>query len=181
MTESEALLIRNVLNGVPAASVARAADLTEDEVAQAFAEAMRRVAEYQLVHCVPFFPVGSVIEARRHRLQVLDVLGEIQRWDDGERELALAILAGHNVIAEGVERMHAERVVSRVLNALPHYLPAADIAEYRRDRKSYIRAHRGQVRETVERFVSFRTPLLYKNIVHYTGGQDGLLANLRNL
>ena len=181
MTEPEALLIRNLLNRVPVVQAARASDMTEEDAAAAFAECMRRVAEYQLVHCVPFFPVGSVAEAQRHRLEVLEVLGEIQRWDDGDRELALAILAGHNVIAEGADRQHAERVVSRVLNALPHYLPAADIAEYRRDPKGYIRARRGQVRETVERFVSFRTPLLYRNIVHYTGGQDGLLANLRNL
>ena len=181
MTEPEALLIRNLLNGVPVASAACASDLSEDDAAAAFAECMRRVAEYQLVHCVPFFPVGSVVEARRHRLEVLDVLGEIQRWDDGDRELALAVFAGHNVVAEGADRAHTEQVLSRVLNALPHYLPAADIAEYRRDRKGYIRARRGQVRETVERFVSFRAPLLYKKIVHYTGGQDGLLSNMRNL
>jgi len=181
MTEPEALLIRNLLNRVPVVQAARASDMTEEDAAAAFAECMRRVAEYQLVHCVPFFPVGSVAEAQRHRLEVLEVLGEIQRWDDGDRELALAILAGHNVIAEGADRQHAERVVSRVLNALPYYLPKDNLREYVRDRKSFIRANRGRVRELVEGFVSFRTPLIYKRIIHVTSGNfDELQANLRN-
>jgi hypothetical protein len=174
VTPNEALLIRNLLNGVPEADAARASDLSEADARDVFREAMRRVSEYRLVHCVPFFPCDSLIEARREREKVLDVLSAIQRWDDGERAIALDIFAGRNVLADGLPRADAERVLTKTLTALPNYLFVADnkarqvaeMAAWRKDRNGYIKAHRGQVREAVERFVSFRTPLLYKTIEH---------------
>jgi hypothetical protein len=88
-----------------------------------FAEAMKRVREYQLVMCYPYFPVGALTEARQYRLHVLEVLGAMERWDDHERELAMAIFKGRNVMkGDGVPREDAERILNEVLKALPHYL-----------------------------------------------------------
>jgi hypothetical protein len=182
MTESEALLIRNLLNGVPVAAAAQASQMTEGEAGQAFAEAMKRVAEYQLVHCVPYTPVGALSEARRNRVRVLEMLGEIQRWDDEERGIVLAILEGRNVIADGLPREDAERAMKRAIDAMPHYLQTpADLRAWGKDRAKFVRENRARVREIVEGFVSFRQPLIYKKIEHATGGFDLLQANLSQL
>ncbi|SRR6266571_2846023 len=181
MTEAEALVVRNVLNGVEPAAAASAAGLAQDAGLGVFQEAMRRVAEYQLVMCVPFFPVMALSEARMNRYRVLEVLDEIGRWDAGDRDLAAAILKGVNVLKQGVAREEAERVLNRVLDALPHYLDIADIRAYGADRAKFVRDHRARVLAAVERFPSLREPLQYKAIVHYTGGPEGLAANLRNL
>lgn len=182
MTEPEALLIRNLLNGVPIADAARVSGMTEGEAGQAFAEAMKRVAEYQLVHCVPYTPVGNLAEARRNRVRVLEMLGEIQRWDDRDREIVLEVLAGRNVVADGCPREVAERAFKRALDAMPHYLQTqADLRAWRNDRAKFMRENRARVREIVEGFVSFRRPLIYKKIEHATGGFDLLQANLSQL
>lgn len=181
MNEAEALVLRNILNGVEPAAAARAAGMEEDRGAEIFAEAMRRVREYQLVMCYPFFPVGALGEAREYRLHILEILGAMERWDAGERELAGAIFRGRNVVKDGVARADAERVLSQVLNALPHYLDAKEIPAYTRDRAKFVREKSKRVLGLLERFPSLREPLQYKNIIHYTGGAEGLVANLRNL
>lgn len=182
MTDPEALLIRNLLNGVDLGPAARASDMSEEDAETAFGEAMRRVGEYQIVHCVPYFPVNNLVEARRSRLQVLQILDAIADWDNGERALALEILSGRNVIKEGVAREIAERAVNRVLEALPNYLEKQELPVYYRDRMAFIRTNRGRIRELVERFVSFRAPLLHKRIVHATASNfDQMLANIRNV
>ena len=182
MTESEALLIRNLLNGVPIAAAAQVSGMTEGEAGLAFTEAMRRVAEYQLVHCVPFTPVDCLADARRNRVRVLEMLGQIQRWDDVEREIVLAVLAGRNVVKEGCPREQAERAFNRALDAMPHYLQRQeDIRAWARDRAKFVRENRARIREIVEGFVSFRQPLIYKRIEHATGGFDLLQANMSQL
>jgi hypothetical protein len=182
MTEPEALLIRNLLNGVAIADAARASGMTEGEAGLAFAEAMRRVAEYQLVHCVPYTPCESLSEARRNRVRVLEMLGGIQRWDGVERELVLAVLDGRNVIAEGCPREEVVRAWGRALDAMPHYLRSPeDIRAWAQDRHKFVVKNRGRVRGMVEGFVSFKQPLLYKKIEHATGGFDLLQANMRQV
>jgi len=178
VTENEALVLRNLLNGVDPVRAAAAGGLPEAEGLAVFHEAMRRVQEYVLVHCVPFFPCAALSEARQNRALVMEVLGAIQRWDDGEREIAIAILRGRKVVAEGVPRAQAEAVLDRVLTALPHYLTAADIALYARNRAVFVRDQRARVLDAVEKFVSFREPLLYRRIVHTTGGAETLLAHI---
>jgi hypothetical protein len=181
VTALEALVLSNILNGVEPAQAARAAALEEDRGLEIFTEAMARVREYQLVMCYPFFPVGALTEAREYRLHVMAVLGAIERWDDHEREVAIAIFKGRDVRGDGVPREDAERILNEVLKALPHYLSAAEIPAYTRDRAKFVKERRARVIEALERFPSFREPLQYKNIVTYTGGVDGLVANLRNL
>jgi hypothetical protein len=90
------------------------------------------VREYQLVMCYPFFPVGALSEARLYRLHVLEVLDAMGRWDDHEREVAIAIFKGRNVVKDdGVPREDAERILNEALKALPHYLSAAEIPRTR--------------------------------------------------
>lgn len=166
MTEGEALVLRNILNGVDPAVAAVTAGMEESRGLAVFQEAMRRVAEYQLVMCVPHFPVMALAEARQSRRRVLEILGAIERWDHHERELAGAILRGRNVIKEGVPREEAERVLNRVLETLPSYLSASDIRAYTLDRAKFVREHRSRVLGAIEKFPSLREPLQYKKIEH---------------
>jgi hypothetical protein len=178
---TEALVLRNILNGVEPAAAALAAGMEEGRGLEIFAEAMKRVREYQFVMCYPYFPVGALTEARQYRLHVLEILGALERWDEHERELAMAIFRGHNVMkGDGVPREEAERVLNQVLNALPHYLEAAEIPAYIRDRAKFVKAHSRRVLEILERFPSLREPLQYKSIETYTGGPE-LAGHLRNL
>jgi hypothetical protein len=71
---------------------------------------------------------------------VLEILGAMARWDDHERALAIAIFKGRNVVREdGVPREDAERILNETLKALPHYLSAAEIAAYTRDRAKFVK------------------------------------------
>jgi hypothetical protein len=181
MKPDEALVLRNILNGVEPAQAALAAGMEEARGLEIFGEAMARVREYQLVMCYPFFPVGALIEVRRYKRHVLEILDAMARWDDHERALAIAIFKGRNVVREdGVPREDAERILNETLKALPHYLSAAEIAAYTRDRAKFVKENRSRVIDALERFPSLREPLQYKNIVTYTGGVEGLVANMRN-
>lgn len=166
MTEIEALVLRNILNGIEPAAAALAAGLEESRGLEIFTEAMRRVAEYQLVMCVPHFPVSALAEARMARRRVLEILGAIERWDDHEREIASHIFKGKNVVKEGVPREDAERVLGAVLDALPNYLEAADLRAYTADRGRFVRENRSRVLGALERFPSLREPLQFKKIEH---------------
>lgn len=168
MNETESLLIANVLNGVPFPVAARAAGNDEGWALDVFEEAMKRVAEYVLVHCVAFFPCTSLPEARRHKARVLECLVAIERWDATERDIVLAIFKGRNVLNDGVPRAQAEEILNRTLNALPHYLTEKEIPAYITDRRAFVRERRSRVIEAVEKFVSFRNPLVYKKIEHST-------------
>lgn len=178
MTEKEALLVRNILNGVPEEALAGALHLDAEDIRAVFAEAMRRVAEYVLVHCVPFFPCALPIEAQRNRVMVMDIIGRIERWDESERDIMLGLLKGERVDAP---RELIAEIMRRTLDALPHYLALAEVRIYMADRRAFIGAHRRRVIEAIEQFVSFRNPLLYKNIIHVTGDADVLIGNMRNL
>lgn len=178
VTEKETLLVRNILNGVPEEALAGALHLDTEDIRAAFAEAMRRVAEYVLVHCVPFFPCTLPVEAQRNRVLVMDIIGRIERWDDFERDVMLGLLKGERVDAP---RELIEQVMRRTLDALPHYLSLAEVRLYMADRRAFIAGHRRRAIEAIEQFVSFRNPLLYKNIIHVTGDVDALTANMRNL
>lgn len=171
MTENEALLIRNLLNGVEPVRAAQAAGLTEEEGLAAFSEAMKRVAEYRLVHCMPFFECGTLDQARAARLLVLEALEQIGHWDDVGRDLMIALFKGQR---PDVDRAELKAVLDGTLNALPHYLDRHEHAAYYRDRQAFIRAHRSRVIGLLERFVSFRTPLLYKNLEHVGVHPDNL-------
>lgn len=163
MTENEALLIRNLLNGVEPPQAARGAGLDEADALAVFAEAMKRVAEYRLVHCMPFFECGTLAQARAARFMVMDALDRIARWDDGERELMARLFRDGR--AE-LPRAELESVLRRTLDALPHYMEKGELREYYRDRMAFIRGRRARVIELLEKFVSFRAPLLYRNIEH---------------
>jgi hypothetical protein len=178
VTEKESLLVRNMLNGVPAETLAGVLDMDVADIRAAFAEAMRRVAEYVLVHCVPYFPCTLPIEAQRNRVMVIDIIGRIQRWDDYERDIMLNLLKGRNVDAP---RELIAQIMKRTLDAIPHYLTFAEQSWYTAGRRAFVAEHRQRVIEAVEQFVSFRNPLLYKNIIHVTGDVDALTANMRNL
>lgn len=161
MTENEALLIRNLLNGVPAPEAARAAGLSEEEGLAAFSEAMKRVGEYRLVHCMPFFECGTLAQARTSRGMVLDALDRIARWDDGERELMIAVFKGQR---PQVDRELLKAALDRTLKVLPHYLDRTEHQAYYRGPQAFIRDRRTRVIGLLERFVSFREPLLFKNV-----------------
>lgn len=163
MTESEALLIRNLLNGVEPAQAACAAGLAEEEGIAAFSEAMKRVAEYRLVHCMPFFECGTLLQARSARFLVLEALERIGHWDDEGRDLMIAFFKGQKPDRAAEE---IKAILASTLNAMPYYLAKNEHAAYYRDREAFIRVHRSRVIGLLERFVSFRTPLLYKNIEH---------------
>ena len=165
MKEEEVLLARNVVNGIAPEALAQTQQVTVAVVMQAFSDVMRLVAEYRLVHCVPFFPCTAVADARRHRQRVFEVLEAIALWDEIERDMMLDLLKGVNVMKKyGAAREIVEALLNRTLNAVPHYLTAREAAEFGRDRKGFVTAHRARVIEAVERFVSFRNPLVYKRI-----------------
>lgn len=169
MREQEKLVVANLLNGLAPERVAQDLHLDPGTVQAVFAEAMRRVAEYVLVHCVPFFPCQSLAEARRNRLRILEILAAIERWDAGERDAILALLRGRDVLAEfGLTRGELEPWLERTLDALPHYLTAEEVRLYVRDRRRFVAENRARVAAAVEGFVSFRQPLLYKPIEHQT-------------
>lgn len=166
MTEAESIEIRNLLAGVALERVAAEAREPLAKVLARFDDAMRRVAEYQLVHCVPFFPVGTLAEARRSQIKVLDVLGRIERWDAVERGLMLDLLKGNDVSGYELERAEIEAILKRTLDALPNYLNASEIAPYGRSRRTWLAANRKRAIALIERFVSFKNPLGYKHIEH---------------
>lgn len=167
MTETETLVLENLLNGVEPAQAGAAFGLSEVEVTTLFAEVMRRVSEYTLVHCVPLFECTIIANARRNRQAVLEILDSIRRWDSVERDMALAMLKGRNVMREdGVPRETAEAVLNRTLAAVPHYLTEARIREFADDKPKFVREHRFEVIAAVEKFVSFREPFLYTRITH---------------
>jgi hypothetical protein len=101
----EALVLRNILGGVEPEIAARAAGMEEARGLEILTEAMKRVREYQLVMCYPFFPCGAVAEARRYRVHVLEILGAMERWDVYEGEVARAILGGGPRVIERVAQV----------------------------------------------------------------------------
>lgn len=163
MTENEELLILNLLNGVEPASAGLAAGMSGEEVLAAFSEAMKRVAEYRLVHCMPFFECGTLAQARQSRFMVMDAFKRILLWDAEGRDLMIALFKGQK---PDRARAEIETTLASTLNALPFYLEKHEHAAYYRDRQAFIRERRSRVIGLLERFVSFRTPLLYKNIEH---------------
>lgn len=169
LDERELLIARNVVNGVAPEALAQQLGTTPAAVEAAFTAAMRLVAEYRLVHCVPFFPCLSVMEARRNQRRALEILEAIEVWDAIERDMMLDLLKGVNVMRKyGADRAVVEAMLNRTLNAVPHYLTPKEAVEFGRDRKGFVTAHRARVIEAVERFVSFRNPLVYKRIEDQT-------------
>jgi len=177
VTEGQQLLIANLLNGVAPETAGTAEGMTAEDALAFFAEVMRLVAEYRFVHCVPYFDCASLEQARRNRLWVLDILARIERWDSVEHDLILDLLKGRDVAEYGVEHEEIQKVLERVLDALPHYLKQeSDRAIYFRSRKVFIAERRSAAIAAVEQFVSFRNPLTYKKIEHLGMTQDNALA-----
>ena len=166
MDETLKLQIANLLNGVPVEEVARIAGEDRAETMARFLAVMKLVAEYQLVHCVPYFPCNSLAEACRNRLRVLDILGAIERWDAVERDFMLDLLKGKKGVDYGLDRAAARKIWDRTLDAVPNYLDKGDLAAYFRDRNAFLSARRSRVIAAVEKFVSLRNPLIYKRIEH---------------
>jgi hypothetical protein len=168
-----ALIAQNLVNGVDPVQLARSLHIDETEVTQAFEDAMRLVAEYVLVHCVPHFPCLALEQARRNQARVCEVLEAITLWDEIERDMMLDLLKGRDVMKKyGAERSVVEAMLNRTLNAVPHYLTANEAAQFGRDRKGFLTAHRSRVIEAVERFVSFSNPLVYRKIEHHCIEQE---------
>lgn len=167
MTPTQSLIIGNLLNGVSVDATAAALAETPEECLRVFEAVMARVAEYALIHCVPYFRCDSLGAARLHRFQILHILSQIDRWDELERDLVLDLFRGQDVIAKyGVTRQTAEQALQRVLDALPHYLQADQAGAYMTDRKAWLATHHGEVMAAVERFPSFDNPLQYPRIEH---------------
>jgi hypothetical protein len=165
--QDRALIAQNLVNGVDPVPLAQSLHIDETEVTQAFNDAMHLVAEYVLVHCVPHFPCLALAEARRNQARVCEVIEAITLWDELERDMMLDLLKGKNVMEKyGAGRPVVEALLNRTLNAVPHYLTANEAAQFGRDRKGFLVAHRSRVIEAVERFVSFKNPLVYKTIEH---------------
>jgi len=164
--ETLKLQIANLLNGIPVEEVARIAGETPAEITTRFLSVMKLVAEYELVHCVPYFPCGSVAEACRNRLRVLDVLGAIERWDAIERDFMLDLLKEKKGIDYGFDRATARKIWERTLDAVPNYLDKTELPAYFRDRTAFLSARRARVIAAVDKFVSLRNPLIYKHIEH---------------
>lgn len=164
MLDSLKLEIANLLNGVPVEEVARLAGDPPEVVTARFVSVMKMVEEYQVVHCVPFFVCNSIATARRNRLTVLSVLGAIERWDAFEHDLMISLFKHQQ--AGDIERDELQKILRRTLDAMPNYLTKAEQPEFFRDPKAFIAGHRNRVIEVLERFVSFKNPLIYRRIEH---------------
>jgi len=164
--QREQLIVANLLNGVAPDQVAAAFGVDRAHVDSTFSEAMKLVAEYRLVHCVPHFECNTLHQARLERVRILDILGRIERWDAVERDLMLDLLKGKDVSGYGVPREQIQEVLQRTLDTLPSYLGKDDLTSYFRDRKAFVAHCRHRVIGAVEKFVSFRNPLTYKKVEH---------------
>jgi hypothetical protein len=177
VNERDALIVRNMLNGVDAFAAARAAGATEAHAMEIFSHAMRMVAEFVHVNGVPFFPCRSLADARRHRERVFEMIERITLWDEIERDMMLDLLKGVNVMRKyGAQRSHVETMLNRTLEVVPHYLTEREAGEFLRERRGFVLNHRARVIEAVERFVSFSEPLFYRRISHHTFGTEELAA-----
>lgn len=164
MNQREQLIVANLLNGVSPDVLARTFSGTEEEIRAIFGAAMKLVAEYRFVHCIPHFDAETVDQARQNRFRVLDVLKRIERWDAIERDLMLDLLRGRDVAKYGLAEGEMEKVLARTLDALPNYLRKEEVPVYFRDRRAFVAARKSRVIEAVEKFISFDNPLTYKSI-----------------
>jgi hypothetical protein len=166
MQDRDRLIVANLLNGVAIAEVAAVFGVNEAVADAMFAAAMKLVAEYRLVHCIPHFECATLEAARRERARVLEILGRIERWDAFERDLMLDLLKRKDLTGCGIPREQIREILQRTLDALPGYLSAADQPAYFRDRQTFIRQFPQKAIEAVEKFISFRNPLTFKKIEH---------------
>lgn len=166
MQDQDRLIVANLLNGVAISAVAASFGVDEAYADSAFAGAMKLVAEYRLVHCVPHFECGTLEQARAERVRVLEILGRIERWDAFERDLMLDLLKKKDLSGCGMPRQEIQEVLQRTLDALPSYLKSGDLPAYFRDRRAFLKEHPQRVIEAVEKFISFRNPATFKKIEH---------------
>jgi hypothetical protein len=163
MQDRDRLIVANLLNGIAPSAVAAAFGVDLAQTESTFASAMKLVAEYRLVHCVPHFESGTLEQARAERVRVLEILGRIERWDAYERDLMLDLLKKKDLSGYGKPRKEIQEVLQRTLDALPAYLREKHLTAYFHDRKAFIAEHPELVIEAVEKFISFRNPIVYKN------------------
>jgi len=161
--DQDRLIVANLLNGVAISTVAAAFGVNEAVADCTFAAAMKLVAEYRLVHCVPHFECGTLEQARAERVRVLEILGRIERWDAYERDLMLDLFKKKDLSGCGLPRAQIQEILQRTLDALPSYLRAADLPAYFRDRQAFVRQSPHRVIAAVEKFISFRNPVVYQN------------------
>lgn len=164
MDAAAQLIVANLLNGVSPETVARTFGGTEAEVRDTFGAAMKLVAEYRFVHCMPHFDSSTLDEARQNKLRVLDILQRVARWDEIERDVMLDLLKGKDVSGYGLTQRELEGVLKRTLDALPNYLQKGELQAYYQDRRAFVAARKARVIEAVEKFISFENPLTYKSI-----------------
>jgi len=163
MEDRDRLIVVNLLNGVAPSAVAAAFGVGEEMAMSVFVRAMKFVAEYRLVHCVPHFECGTLEQARAEWGRVLEILGRIERWDAYERDLMLDLLKRKDLSGYGKPRQEIQEVLQRTLDALPSYLHPRDLTAYFRDRRAFITERPELAIEAVEKFISFRNPVVYKN------------------
>lgn len=163
MEDRDRLIVANLLNGIAPSAVAAAFGVDLAQAESTFASAMKLVAEYRLVHCVPHFESGTLEQARAERVRVLEILGRIERWDAYERDLMLDLLKRKDLSGYGKPRQEVQEILQRTLDALPSYLRTGDLPAYFRDRQAFVRDSPQKVIEAVEKFISFRNPVVYKN------------------
>lgn len=164
MDESTQLILANLLNGVSPETAARTFGRTEADVREAFGAAMKFVAEYRFVHCMPHFDSSTLDEARQNKFRVLDILRRIERWDAVERDVMVDLLKGKDVTAYGLSQSELEAILKRTLDALPNYLQKGELQAYFEDRRAFVAGRKARVIEAVEKFISFKNPLTYKAI-----------------
>lgn len=164
MKDLDRLIVANLLNGVAPAAVAATFGVDEAKADSTFSAAMKVVAEYRLVHCIPHFECGTLEQARAERVRILEILGRIERWDAYERDLVLDLLKRKDLSGYGKPREEIQEVLQRTLDALPAYLQPQDLPAYFRDRRAFIAERPERVIEAVEKFISFRNPVVYKNV-----------------
>lgn len=164
MQDRDWFIIANLLNGVAPSAVATAFRVEELQADSIFAKAMKLVAEYRLVHCIPHFECGTLEQARAERVRVLDILGRIERWDAYERDLMLDLLKKKDLSGYDKSRLEVQEILQRTLDALPSYLPPRDLPAYFRDRRRFIAERPEIVIQAVEKFISFYNPVIYKNV-----------------
>jgi hypothetical protein len=162
MQDRDRLIVANLLNGIAVDQAAAAFGVNEVVADAMFAAAMELVAEYRLVHCIPHFECGTLEQARRERVRVLEILGRIERWDAFERDLMLDLFKRKDLSGCGIPRQQIREILQRTLDALPGYLRSEDLPAYFRDRRAFVRQSPQRVIEAVEKFISFRNPITYR-------------------
>lgn len=71
------LIFRNMLNGVDKLSIAQAFHKTEEDINEIFKFVVSKIKSYMFINVMPFMSLSSIDEARKNRLQALEILDKL--------------------------------------------------------------------------------------------------------